>query len=384
MRSRASRLTVCTAVWLAFGAAAYFLFTSEQSLAVRRSSLRAFDLRAREAVGALTDLRAAQQAYVAAGQGVAFWMPRASALIEAAAGAVTGLSESAASSDALVAIVAAGGAISEFGDADERARDYLKASQPLMAADIVFTEGSETSVAAVRHVETASVAEHQEFDAFERRQRRLELYALATAGGVGVLATLVLALTGSSPASSPLPDIGLHLSAPAPDPARPATQALTAAAELCTEFGRVKDPDDLTRLLARAAELMNASGLIVWLGSASGADLRPVLAQGYPPQTLARMPAVPRTADNAAAAAYRTGRLQIVLSRPGSPSGALVAPLLSPDGCVGALAAEIKEGGEGSDRVQALAALFAAQLTAVLGGTSADAQTQPVERAASS
>jgi hypothetical protein len=268
---------------------------------------------------------------------------------------------------------------------DARARDYLQSSQPLMASDIVFTEGGETSAAAARHVDAALFSERQEFDAFEGRQRTLELYALAGAGGVGALLILVLALAGSGPASSTSSPVGLQLSATASsDLARTETRAPKTAAELCTEIGRVKDLDDLAKLVARAADLMGASGLIVWLGNASGADLRPAIAQGYPPQVLARMPAVPRSADNAAAAAYRTGRFQIVLSRPGASRGALVAPLLSPDGCIGALAAEIKEGGEVSDTAQALAAIFAAELAGVLSGWSAAAEPQPVERAANS
>jgi hypothetical protein len=114
---------------------------------------------------------------------------------------------------------------------------------------------------------------------------------------------------------------------------------------------------------------MDASGLVVWLGNSSGADLRPVLTHGYSAQTLARMPTVPRSADNAAAAAYRTGVLQIVLSRPGSSNGAIVAPLISPEGCIGALSAEITGGGEASDDAQALAAIFAAQLAGVLSSS---------------
>jgi len=75
---------------------------------------------------------------------------------------------------------------------------------------------------------------------------------------------------------------------------------------------------------------------------------------------------VPRSANNAAAAAYRSGTLQIVLARPGSSPGALVAPLLSPDGCIGALSAEVAGGGEASDGIQALVTIFAAQLATVI------------------
>jgi GAF domain-containing protein len=101
--------------------------------------------------------------------------------------------------------------------------------------------------------------------------------------------------------------------------------------------------------------------------------LRPVLAHGYSPQTLARMPSVPRTANNAAAAAYRTSALQIVPSRPGASSAAVVAPLLSPEGCIGALTAEINGSGEASDAVQAFAEIFAAQLASVLASSSVPA-----------
>lgn len=150
------------------------------------------------------------------------------------------------------------------------------------------------------------------------------------------------------------------------EPSRSAV-ALKAAAELCTDIGRVADLEELRSLLGRAAELLDASGLVLWLASESGAELWPAAAHGYPPQTVARIPAVPRSADNAAAAAYRTATLQIVLSRPGSPvKGAVVAPVLSAVGCIGVLAAEVRDGAEASDTTQALAAILAAQFAGVV------------------
>ena len=62
--------------------------------------------------------------------------------------------------------------------------------------------------------------------------------------------------------------------------------------------------------------------------------------------------------------------MQIVLAHPGESNGAVVAPLLSTDGCIGALSAEIRGGGESSESVQALAAIFAAQLAGVLNTSS--------------
>jgi hypothetical protein len=383
MRSRAVRLTVCTLIWLAIGASAGFVFYSEQHLSARRAMLRAFDIHSREAADALADVRAGQEAYVAAGQGVAFWLPKVASLIDASTTAVENSRESAASPAGVASLEEATTTITEFDDVDKRARDYLRSNQQLMAGDVVFTEGSETATAATRQVQAASIAEHQAFDAFEAGRRRLELYALAGAGGLGAFAILIVALSGTSRTSGTSdPNLDAEGDAPTTNLPRAERPALQAAAELCTEFGRVKDLDDLTKLLGQAAATMEASGLIVWLGNTGGADLRPVLAYGYPAQTLARMPLVARSADNAAAAAYRTGSLQIVLARPGTSSGAIVAPLLSPEGCIGALTAEIKGGGETSDSAQSLSTIFAAQLASVLGASAQAAL--PGQRAANS
>jgi hypothetical protein len=384
-----------------FGAAAFFLFTSEKQIATQHDRLRAFDLHAREASGALADLRAAQQAYVAAGQGIAFWMPKVAAIADTAAKTVTALRESATSRSARASLDDAASAIAEFGAVDARARDYLKSGQELMAADVVFTEGGETAATAGRQVEAARLAESQTDDASQAAVRQREAAALAGAGIAGVFAVLLLALARPAermpataiasfePAAAGtaarvdrasalrIDAGGLSLRDPAPAaaaaPMRVVAPLLTATAALCTDFARIHDVEELGGLLARAAEIMEASGLVVWLGSTAGADLRPALAHGYSEQTIARMPAVARSGRNAAAAAYRTGALQIVLSQPGGATGAIVAPLLSADGCIGALSVEIKGGGETSDSVQALAAIFAAQLAGVLSVPAADA-----------
>src|SRR4051812_18908951 len=372
MRSLAARLTFSAAAWIALGGVAIFVIQSEQRLASRHAAMRAFDLHARETADALAHARAGQQAYVAAGQGVAFWMPRVAALVQQSAGSVSSLREAAASAEARRVLGLAAIAITDFGSLDQRARDYIRTGESLMAGDVVFTGGGEAAANAARQIEAARLAEREAFDAEEARVRKLQASA---AGGAAMFAALALAILAFAPAGREADAVPI---AGAPQPmdvseivahARPrgSAPALRAAAELCTEFGRVNDLPDLTRLLGRASNLMDASGLIVWLGSTAGADLRPVLAHGYSDTMLAKVPTVPRSADNAAAAAYRSGALQIVLTRPGTSPGAVVAPLLSPDGCIGALTAEIRDRGETSDSVQALAAIFAAQLVNILG-----------------
>ena len=409
MRSRVARLTCVVVAWIALGGAAFFTFQSEKQFAAMRTAARSFDVHAREAADAFADLRASQQAYVAAGQGAAFWMPKVAATLDTATSTIASLRQSATSAATRSALDEASRTIAEFGAIDERARDYIKTEQQLMAADVVFTEGAETALTAARQVETARLAEHEALEASEAARRKQEALAMAGAAAFAALMILLLAPGGridadatdpvAAPGSGWLTEaarsaggpvaLGDELSgraspgSPVPAtavPSRPAGPVLKAAAQLCTDFGRVSDLEELRALVARAADVMDASGLVVWLGDAAGGDLRPVIAHGYSNQVLARMPAVPRSANNAAAAAYRAGQLQIVLARPGSASGAVAAPLLSSAGCIGTLSAEIRGGGEASDSVQALAAIFAAQLAGVLATTPEATEQRTVSR----
>jgi len=426
MRSRAARLTLSATAWIALGVAAYFLVTTEQKISGRGAALRTFDLHAREVTFALADARAGQQAYVAAGQSSTYWMPKVTALVQEVANMVDALRGSAVSGAARMALLDASASIADFGNIDKRVRDYLGTGESLMASDVVFSEGGDAAARASLQVETARIEEHQAFDADEASLRLLQAYAM---GGAVGLSALILAIFGlargpraeaiqqapdlviadeialdadTSPEirlnADPSQEIRLKpdptieqpavwagpMKQTASEPAVASSIALKAAAELCTEFGRMHDLADLKVLLGRAARLMDASGLVVWLGNTSGADLQPVMAHGYSDQVLELMRPVPRTADNAAAAAYRSSTLQIVSSRPGQSLGAVVAPLLSADGCIGALTAEIRDGSERSEDVQSLASIFAAQLAGVITPTTAADANVPQSRTAGS
>lgn len=416
MRSRAARLTFVAVTWIALGTAGYFLSNFQQRISLSASAVREVDLHAREADDAIAELRIGQQAYVANGQGVGFWMPKVAATVETVNAALTALRQAAMSPEARTALEQASAAVAEFVEVDKRARDYIHAGQALMAGDVIFTEGGQLAAVAARQVETARQAEYQAHDAVEASLRKQQLTIIGAAAGLAALVTLLLGLIGpraetgveSEPAVKTESTLGLgddgvvsHArstpsNAPAaravkaPPAAAPApavlptspTQArnavvLKTAADLATDFGRVRDSDELSRLLARAADLVDATGLIVWM--TVNEDLRPVLTHGYPESVLARMPPVPRSADNAAAAAVRTGTLQIVLSKPGGAPGAIVAPILTADGCIGALSAEIKAGGEGSEAVQAVAAIVAAHLATVLAAAPAETEAAAPE-----
>jgi len=71
-----------------------------------------------------------------------------------------------------------------------------------------------------------------------------------------------------------------------------------------------------------------------------------------------------------------------VLSKPGGAAGAIVAPILTADGCIGALSAEIKSGGEGSEAVQSVATIVAAHLASVVAAAPPEAAAAEPSRAA--
>ena len=375
MRSQALRTTCGAMAWIAVGLAAFFLFRSENQIARLGAAVRAFDLHAREVSTSLDDLRAGQQAYVAAGQGVAFWMPKVAATTDAARTGIASLRASAVSSTASAELMEAEAALAEFVTIDKRARDYIKLGDQLMAGDVVFTEGGETAATAARHVEAARIAEQQDHDATAGAIRTQQALAIGGAAALCAIVVLMLIPVGTQDreiVEEPESSAAETIPVPQAPPSSTIGTILRTTADLATDFGRVRDLPDLHRLLARAADVMDASGVVVWLGTTGGADLQPVAAHGYSPHAIARMPSVPRSANNAAASAYRTGSMQIVLSRPGGATGALVAPILAPDGCIGALSAEIRHGGEGSETIQAMATIFAAHLAGVFAGTAAD------------
>src|SRR4051812_32584986 len=119
MQSRAMRVALSAVAVIAFGAAAAFLFFSERQMSGRVDGLRTFERRAREASTDLGRMRAAQQAYVAAGQGVAFWIPEVAALISTTSSTIDELIKSASSPDARRALTDAASGVSDFGTVDK-------------------------------------------------------------------------------------------------------------------------------------------------------------------------------------------------------------------------------------------------------------------------
>jgi hypothetical protein len=392
MRSRWVRLISCVLAFAAIGAAAFFINISEQHIARNHGAERAFSTAVHDVINGVSDLRMSQAAYVATGQDVAFWAPKATAAVESVIGSVTLLRSAATTEAARAALDAAGAKAALFAEIDRHARDYLEQGMPVMAGDVILSDGGETAAALVGHIEAARTAEQEAAEADEVAQRRSEAMAATAAAAIALLAIVILT-PRTGPAASPIAQPETSADAPplasredavqqntsdnlsAFASVRPAGASLRAVSRLCTDFGCVSDVEELKSLLGRAASLMDASGLMVWVGSHDGSELQPALAHGYTAEMLARMPTLRRSADNAAAAAFRTGKLQIVLAEEGSSSGAIVAPMLSSRGCVGVMSAETQRGAETSESLQALTAIVAAQLAGILQ-TTAETQEQ--------
>lgn len=396
MKRRAVRLTLVILFAGAVAATAYFLATTESRLRSDASAARDFDTRAVHAARATLDLRAAQQAYVAAGQGDEFWIAKVAAALPELSAAVAGLRLTATSAEAQTSLDAATAALHDFEQMDRRAREYTSNGQRLLASDLIFTDGIELTAAIARGLDTARTADSTAQDASIAALRNTELAALAACAGFGVLVMLLLAPVGAKeepadipslpamrgfdrPDDTPLDTLDLAFTlddkpAPAPAPA-PGTVALAPApppldlssvASLCTDLARVVDTQSLPALLERTAAILDAPGIVVWIADPDGRELSPTIAHGYAPHVLGRLGVIARDAENATAAAFRTGLVQTVKADSVS-NGAIAAPLVTPGGAVGVMAAEVRGEGEQQPAKLAAAAIVAAQLATLVG-----------------
>jgi hypothetical protein len=138
---------------------------------------------------------------------------------------------------------------------------------------------------------------------------------------------------------------------------------LGAAAAVCAEIARLTDPAALPDLLRRAAAILGARGMVIWMGA--GDELFAAIAYGYEPTVMSRLRPIRRSADNATAAAWRTGEIRTVAAA-GTGLGAIIAPISGPAGPFGVIAAEVRDGREQDAATCAVTAIIASQLAGVL------------------
>jgi hypothetical protein len=172
--------------------------------------------------------------------------------------------------------------------------------------------------------------------------------------------------------------------APAPLPAPRSREEvfqldLLAAAHLCTKLGQADAESDVTLLLKEASRVLDAIGLIVWTWVPETGTLTPSISDGYSDRVLSQLPTVRRDADNATAAAFRSGQTCAVAGADGATS-ALAVPVMAPSGCVGVLAVELRNGSEQAAPIRAVATMFAAQIGRLLEAACVSAEHQESTR----
>jgi hypothetical protein len=360
------------------------------TLARERDVAQAIDRELTAVAVALADLRAAQAGYVATGQGAAFWMNEVADLTARIESDLTAARYRTLSDTARTRYDRALAALSDFGNIDDRARQYVDDDQLFFASDLVFMDGPEAGRRAAADVALAREAEATA--AVDRLTRltwtRFGMNALAV---VFLLLVAVFAARGrltedEAPTAevrtphelsilAPEPDVAVGplpvsaeerpAPAAAPSPAAESSLDLTPAAELCSDLARIMDGRDLPALVERTATVLGAKGVVLWAVDSSGAMLRPALTHGYSDRVLARLGTLQVDAENVTSLAFRSMRPQLMNGADDDTPGALAVPLVTTSGCVGVLAAETRKPRPG-DEMMALARIVAAQFSTVV------------------
>jgi hypothetical protein len=357
----------------------------ERLLAMGRQAADVSDHDTESAVIAIADYRAAEAGYLATGQESAYWMTRVDSLASSMSEVITREGAATPSAQARASFDAAAGALEDLGKLDSRARALVKNDQRFVASDVIFMD----CLQAANHLaQTLAAARESDHSAREVQLTRLSEVRLAAIGGsmaFGLVgAWILLARARSASATEPVPvaepssshSLSLGPIQPNPVPATATSDVnLTEAADLCVDLARVLDSRDVPALFERAAKILGAKGLVLWVADTSGALLRPSLSHGYSEKVLARMSGLQMDGDNATALAFRSMQAQIVGASSPAGVGALAVPLVTATGCVGVLSAEVKKARPGSDTLS-VAQMIAAQFSALVapGGPTVEAQ----------
>jgi transcriptional regulator with XRE-family HTH domain len=141
--------------------------------------------------------------------------------------------------------------------------------------------------------------------------------------------------------------------------------ALERLAGGCGRIASAVKAEEVSAAVADAAAALGATGLILWISEPDGEGLTATVAHGYSARLISGLPPVHRNDENPVATAFRTATTLIVDSA-GGATGAVVVPVVSRHGCVGALALELDAGAERDPLVRVMASILAAQLATLV------------------
>src|SRR5436305_314083 len=118
------RAALVVAGLAAMSAAAFLTWSSESRVRAAAAARHAAEDAGQRALADIADLRAAQQAYVAVGQGDSFWFARVSALAGDLDEVLSAFKGHLRSAEALAAADDAAATVQNFKQVDARAREY--------------------------------------------------------------------------------------------------------------------------------------------------------------------------------------------------------------------------------------------------------------------
>jgi hypothetical protein len=372
MGSRRVRLIIFALLILAGLASGAVTWDRQRRIADLARAERESAARVDGMIATIDDISLAQQAYVAPGQPDDQWFARVSALVQQLSDNIATTAARARSAETRGILQSASEAVSGFVTLDADVQQNLRLGEELIAADRIFGDGHKSLEAIAMPLRGVRDAERAAFDSARAELFRQTWTVLGAAAGLWLIG-LALLVRVPVPRALSLPTAEHTVTKPVidtPVPVPPVVPSripldLGAAADVCVAISRITTSNELPDLLGRAAKVLDASGLTIWISE--GEELFAVAAHGYDAGVIARLGAIRKNADNATATAWRKGEVTIV---PGDmiSDGAVVAPLFGPDGCVGVLAAEIRRGREGDSDTRAVTAMIAAQLATIVAG----------------
>ncbi len=399
MKRRSARLLVLLVAIVVTGVVAWQATLNERRRGSTRGAAAASDATAANTLNALADLRATLHAYVAPGQGLDFWSARAATLLADIRTGILDVDGAATIAGHPLAAQTMDD-LDRLSTAEVRARAAVQSGQSLLAGDIIFSDARDRLDAVVNQVGAARktlartaasadvgitntqsllagallavwlvtaillvplpeahplpVAERMarsQGDALDLSLHEKTAVPSAGPGGIGV--------AGSTPDASPAVVAAAASSGMAGEAGPASLPVLESLAGLCSDLGRVSNVGDLDALVGRGAQLLGATGLVVWVASPDGTHLAPAAAHGYDATTLGRIGSLPLSDENLTVAAFKSAASR--RSTAGQRPHAVTVPLVSASGTVGVLAAEVPPGRD-LDTVTAVAGVIAAQM----------------------
>jgi len=385
MQKPTIRYVVAAVLVAAAALGGFFIFDAHRRAADIEATARKVASHVEQMIAAASDVAAAQRAYVAQGQPQQPWFERSAMLLQQFGQLQLEIRPLLKSRDALAALDQVNEQLKTIVAVDGRSREYLEQGDGLLAADLIFSEGNDAVAAAVKTLRASDGLEQQGATTLRSDLERQQWGALAGIAVIWVAGLVLLTpSTKSSQDDRSFANLGLLDRTPTEDsetrPADPPADSprqpdLRLVADVCGALARTADADALRDALARAAGVLDARGIVVWIGA--GEQLFPALAHGYDERIVARLGPIPRNAANATAAAWRSAQMRTVPADAAS-LGAVAVPLSGVNGCVGVFAAELREGREQDAAIQAVAAVIAAQLATIVPAWPAPSTSQPV------